>query len=170
MRIIVGCDMVEFRGYYKKARGELNAIEESIILGDPDHLIVWRDGPEIIGHAIWHESNTEEHREGAPRDTKDKELLEKLLGGKRDFVELHELWLREEHRGKGYGKEFFKFFERLVAERGHDSIVYYANDPAALAICRERGYKEAYGVELDGETFYILYLPLQARAHKVTGY
>jgi len=161
MRISVGCDMVEFKEYYKKARGELGAIEENIILRNPDHLIVWREGGEILGHAIWHETNTEEHRAGAPRDAKDKELLEKLLGGKRDFVELHELWLRKEHRGKGYGSGFFVFFEKLMAERGHDAIVYYADDPAALAICRKRGYKEAYGVELEGETYYVFYLPLK---------
>jgi len=66
LRISVGCDIMEFKAYYKKARGELGAIEENIILRDPDHLIVWREGSEIIGHAIWHETNTEEHR-GGPR-------------------------------------------------------------------------------------------------------
>jgi len=86
--------------------------------------------------------------------------LEKLLGGKRDFIELHELWLMEEHRGKGYGMEFFVFFEKLMAGMGHDAVVYYANDPAALAICRKRCYKEAYGVELEGETYYVFYLSL----------
>jgi len=32
-----------------------------------------------------------------------------FFGEKRDFVELHELWLTEEHREKGHGKLFFDF-------------------------------------------------------------
>jgi hypothetical protein len=47
----------------------------------------------------------------------------------------------------------------------YDSIVYYAFDPAAVAICRKRGYKEAYGLKEAGpfgkiETTYALYLRL----------
>jgi GNAT superfamily N-acetyltransferase len=99
----------------------------------------------ILGHAIWHESNIDEHRPGVPRDEDDRELLRRPLGRKREFVELHELWLGRGHRGRGYGKRFFQFFERFVFEKGHDAIVYYAFDDAAAAICRRRGYKEAWG-------------------------
>ncbi|MEM2885794.1 MAG: GNAT family N-acetyltransferase [Thermoproteota archaeon] len=160
MRFAVGCEMGKFREYYEKARGTLNPTEEGIVSQDPAHLIVFEDGGSILGHAIWHESDTEEHRKGVPRDRKDRELRRKLLGGRRDFVELHELWLKEEHRGKGYGKRFFEFFEDFARKRGHGAVVYYANDPAALAICRRRGYKEAYGVEEGGETYYVLCLSL----------
>ncbi len=58
-------------------------------------------------------------------------------------MELHEVWLRKEKRGKGYGQEFFEFFERFMKTRHYTEIAYYAYYPAALKICRTRGYKEA---------------------------
>jgi len=129
------------------------------------NLILWKQGDEIIGHAIWHESNTDEHRGSDPRDEDDKAILRKLLGGKKEFVELHEVWLREEHRGRGHGKQFFEFFEEYMKTTGYDSIIYYAFHPAAITICRRRGYKEAYGIEEAGpfgekETCYVFYLPI----------
>ncbi|MFX1255588.1 MAG: GNAT family N-acetyltransferase [Promethearchaeota archaeon] len=144
MKLVISCDLKEFRTYYKTARGELGVREEEIIKQDSSHLILWRDDHRILGHAIWHESNTEEHKKGDPRDESDRKILKKLLGGKKEFIELHEIWLKEEHRGKGYGKKFFVFFEKFVAKKGYDSIIYYADDPSALAICRRLGYKEAY--------------------------
>ena len=88
---------------------------------------------------------TDEHKEGDPRDREDREILRKFLGGKRDnIVELHEIWLRTKYRGKGYGKMFFEFFEKFIRKGGYDSIVYYTDNPAAIAICRKRGYKENY--------------------------
>ena len=71
-----------------------------------------------------------------------REVLERLLGEKRDFVELHRVWLEEKHRGKGYGKKFFEFFEDFAKKRGFDSIVYYSGNRTAIDICRKRGYKE----------------------------
>jgi len=62
----------------------------------------------------------------------------------RAIVELHELWLRKKHRGKGYGKRFFEFFEDFIRKKGYDSIVYYADHPAAITICRNRGWKEGF--------------------------
>lgn len=50
----------------------------------------------------------------------------RLIGKKRDFVELHEVWLIKELRGKGYGKRFFEFFEQLISNKGYDLIVFYA--------------------------------------------
>lgn len=117
-----------------------------------------RENNRIIGHAIWHESNTEEHRRGIPRDKEDGELLKRLLGGKKDFIELHEIWLMKEYRGKGYGKEFF---EEFIKNEDCDSIIHYADHPATIAICRKRGYKEAYGVELGGGTFYAFHISLE---------
>lgn len=164
MKLVVGCDLEEFGDYYSRTRGKLGATEEYYVREDPSHLIVWRENSEIIGHAIWHESNTEEHRKGMPRDETDRRLLESLLGGKKDFVELHELWLKVGHRGKGYGKRFFEFFEEFVADRGYDSIIYYTDDPAAIAICRQRGYRETYGVEVEGRTYYVFCLSLKTKA------
>lgn len=170
MRFIVRCGLEEFKRYYKALDihdyfktlgltdvkfGELGVIEEKIIAMDPSHLIVWRENNEIIGHAMWHESNTEEHRSGDPRDEEDKEALERLLGGRKDFVELHEIWLMKEHRGKGYGEKFFDFFEEFMRKRGFDSIVYYANHPAALHICRKRECKEEYLEQIGEYVFYI---------------
>ena len=71
--------------------------------------------------------------------------MRKLCGGKKgNIVELHEIWLRKKYRGKGYGTRFFEFFEGFIGKKGYDSIVYYADQPAAIAICRKRRYKEAF--------------------------
>ena len=152
MEFVVGCELKEFKEYYRRngvageqGTGELGITEEMIVTQDPTHLIVWRENNEIIGDAIWHETSTDEHREGVPRDREDREILRKLCGGKKDnIVELHEIWLRRKYRGKGYGKRFFEFFEEFIRRKGYDSFVYYADHPSALAICRKRGYKEDY--------------------------
>ena len=170
MRFVEGCNFKEFSTYLAKigwytAKGELEKLKGHL---DSKHfnLIVFRENDEIIGHAIWHETNTEEHRKGDARDKEDKEILHRFFGGKKDFIELHELWLTKEHRGKGYGKRFFDFFEDYMRKKGHDSIIYYAFDPAAIGICRQREYKEAYGVKEAGpygkiETMYVFYLQLR---------
>jgi len=160
----------EFRRYLRKIafykdENELKRFE-AFVKAKLFNLIVWKVNDEVIGHAVWHESNTEEHRKGDPRDKVDREILEKLLGVKKDFVELHELWLIKEQRGKGYGKEFFEFFEQFIKNKGYDKIIYYAYHPAAIAVCRQRGYLEAYGVEevgLEGEkqTCYVFCLSLK---------
>ncbi len=168
MKFIVGCDLEEFKRYYKKLAldkewqgtfgftEELDTNWEKILAKNPSLLFVWRENDEIIGHAIWHETSTDEHREGDPRDKEDKEILRKLCGGKKDnIVELHEIWLRKKYRGKGYGKRFFEFFEEFIRKKGYDSFVYYADHPAALAICRKRGYTEDYLESEDEHVFYI---------------
>lgn len=170
MRFVVGCNFEEFSKYLRKigqyrAEGELVKLE-AFINNRLFNLIVFRESDEVIGHAIWHETNTEEHRRGDPRDKNDREILLKFFGGKKAFVELHELWLTKEHRGKGYGKLFFDFFEDYIRNKGYDSLVYYAFDPAAISICRQRGYKEDYGVTEAGpygeiETCYVFYLQLR---------
>ena len=157
MRITVGCDLGEFKRYYKKLaldkewQGTFGFTEERdtswerVLAKNPSQLLVWRKNDEIIGHTIWHETSTDEHREGDPRDREDREILRKLCGGKKDnIVELHEIWLRKEHRGRGYGKKFFAFFEDFIRNKGYDSIVYYADHPAAISICRKRGWKEDF--------------------------
>jgi GNAT superfamily N-acetyltransferase len=152
MRFAVGCDLEEFRKYYRRngfageqGTGELGITEEKIVTHNPAQLIVWRENNEIIGHAIWHEASTDEHRKGDPRDREDREALRKLCGGKKDnIVELHEIWLVKEYRGKGYGERFFEFFEDFIRKKGFDSFVYYADHPAAITICRKRGYKEDF--------------------------
>jgi len=150
MKFIVGSDFDEFSRYLRRIglyKGEdLKKLETMVVKGFLN-FIVWKSDGAIIGHAIWHESNTQEHRKGDPREKEDSLTLERLFGGKKDFVELHEVWLTKEHRGKGYGKKFFEFFEEFIRNRGYDAIVYYAFHPAAIAICRQRGYKEAYGLE-----------------------
>ena len=170
VKFFVGCDFEEFRGYLKriglyKKEGELSRLE-IMLKNKLLNLIVWRENDEIIGHAMWHESNTEEHRKGDARDKEDSELVERLLGGQKSFVELHEVWLTKEHRGKGYGWQFFEFFEQFMRDKGYESIIYYAYNPAAIAICRKRGYKEAYGIEETGpdgetQTAYVFHLSLK---------
>lgn len=159
MRFVVGCDLEEYKRYYRtlddlhnyfRTLGltdvtfrELGSTEEEIIKRDASHLIVWRENNEIIGHAVWHETSTDKHRKGDPRDREDREVLRDLCGGKKDnVVELHEIWLRKKHRRKSYGKRFFGFFEDFIRKKGYGSIVYYTNHPAAMAICRNRGWRE----------------------------
>jgi GNAT superfamily N-acetyltransferase len=176
MEFVVGCDWEKFERYYRALDdlhsyfrtlgledvtfGEVGDVEKVIIESDPSHLIVWRENDEIIGHAVWHESSTEEHRRGAPRDRDDRQVLRRLAGRGKEFVELHEVWLRTKYRGRGYGKRFFEFFEDFVKKRGFDSIVYYTDDAAAMAICRKRGYREDF---LEKEKWHIFYLNLEWR-------
>lgn len=172
MRFVEGCSFNEFQTYLVRiglytANGELEKLKAQ--LGSKQlNLIVFRENNEIIGHALWHETNTDEHRKGDSRDKEDKEILHGFFGEKKDFVELHELWLTTEHRGKGYGKLFFNFFEEYMRNKGYDSVIYYAFDPAAVGICRQRGYKEAYGVKEAGpygniETMYVFYIQLRKK-------
>lgn len=158
MRLEVGCALEEFEEYWRRNGydGDLKHLVNTVI-SDPTQLFVWREHGKIVGHGAWHETNTEEHRRGDLRDAEDREALEKLLKGKKKFVELHEIWLMKEYRGRGYGERFFDFFEQHIKNRGYDSIVYYADHPAAIAICRKRGYKEDY-VKSVGE--YVFYCPL----------
>jgi len=164
----VGCDLEEFKRYYKKLAldkewqgtfgftEELDTSWERVLVKNPSLLLVWRENDEIIGHAIWHETSTDEHRKADPRDKEDKEILRRLLGGKKDnIIELHEIWLRKKYRGRGYGKRFFEFFEGFIRKKGFDSIVYYADHPAAIAICRKRGCKEGF---LDKENEHVFCL------------
>jgi GNAT superfamily N-acetyltransferase len=170
MRFVEGCNFKEFSSYLAKigqysGKGEFERLKGFIDSGN-FNLIVFRENDETIGHAIWHETNTEEHRKGDPREKEDRDILLGFFGGRKDFVELHELWLTKEHRGKGCGKLFFDFFEEYTRNKGYDSIVFYAFDPAAIAICRQRGYREAYGVKESGpygeaETCYVFCLKLQ---------
>jgi GNAT superfamily N-acetyltransferase len=170
MIFVEGCDFQEFSRYLAKigqyvAKGELERLKGYLDSGH-FNLIVFRENNEIIGHSIWHETNTEEHRKGDARDKEDKEILHRFLGRNKDFIELHELWLTKEHRGKGYGKQFFDFFEDYMRKKCYESIVYYAFDPAAIAICRKRGYEEAYGVKEAGpygepETCYVFFWQLR---------
>jgi GNAT superfamily N-acetyltransferase len=170
MRFVEGCDLREFSRYLVKpgqyvAEGELDRLRGHLESGQ-FNPIVFRENDEIIVHAIWHETNTEEHRKGDPREKEDVEILQEFMGKEKDFIEIHELWLTEERRGKGCGKWFFDFFEEYMRRKGYDSLVYYAFDPAAVTICRKHGYKEAYDLKGAGsygkiETMYVFYMRLR---------
>ena len=63
MRFVEGCDFEEFSKYLAKigqytAEGELAKLR-AFIDSKLFNLIVFRENDEIIGHAIWHETNTE---------------------------------------------------------------------------------------------------------------
>ncbi len=174
MRIVVGCDLDEFKRYYEKLRQdkewqgtfgfteELNTRWERVLTENPSLLLVWRENGEVVGHAIWHETSTDEHREGDPRDAEDRRILRRLCGGQKDnIIELHEIWLRKGYRGRGYGRKFFEFFEGFIRNRSYDSIVYYADHPAAIAICRERGYKEGF---LEKENMHVFCISLEPKS------
>ncbi len=46
---------------------------------------------------------------------------------------------------------------------GYRTAIFYAFDPAAVALCRRRGYAEGYRVEAAGEISYVFLLPAQPR-------
>jgi GNAT superfamily N-acetyltransferase len=125
--------------------GEVGPTLDAILKQNSSHLIIWKCDNEIIGHAVWHETSTDEYRVGDPRDSEECDLLRDLYGGRNDkIVELHELWLRPVNRGKGYGQEFFEFFEQYIRDQGFQGILYYTDNPSAVHICRKREYKEAF--------------------------
>ena len=161
MDFVVGYDLSKFKKYYRtledlgafyKKHGlaeteriELQDCERLHVERNPAHLIVWTEQGEIVGHAIWHETSTDEMTQEDPREEDDRQILRHLCGGKREnLVELHEVWLRTEHRGRGFGRQFFAFFEDLVRQAGYDGIVYYNDNPAAISLCRHRGWREGF--------------------------
>jgi ribosomal protein S18 acetylase RimI-like enzyme len=160
LRFEVGSNLEELREYWNRSGydGNLDHLM-NVVIKDPAQLIVWKENDRIVGHSVWHESNTIEHRKRDPRDNKDREALKKLLGKKKDFVELHEIWLIKEYRQKGYGNEFFDFFETYMKSKGYADLVFYADHPAALAAFRKHGYKE--GGYLKGAKEYIFYHSLE---------
>lgn len=133
LEFVIGYDLEKFRAYYRRLTDlhtyyrtrrpmesgldNLGDDERGHIESDPSHLIVWKDRSQIIGHAVWHETSTDEMTEGNLRADDDREILRRLCGGSRDnLAELHEVWLQTEYRGRGYGKRFFSFFEQFVRE------------------------------------------------------
>jgi len=161
MEIIVGYDfkkngytLNELRKKFRETYEDMYDTEEKIVNNDPSHLIVMIEDEIILGWAIWHESKTREHSKGSPRDDEDIKILEDLANGRQEIIEIHELWLKKAHRGKGYGEQFFAFFEKFVISKGYDKIVYYANNESAIKLCRKRGYKEKYYESLKWYTFF----------------
>ena len=157
------CDLSDLQTYYISigSRGsepfKLGGAEKQHLENNPKHLIIWTDNEEIVGHNIWHETSTEEMTPGDLRDVDDRDTLRKLFGGITvNLVELHELWLRTEHRGKGYGRQFFDFFEDFVSRNEFDGIVHYTDNAAVIALCRKREYREAF---LEGPGWYVFALP-----------
>ncbi|MHA1960063.1 MAG: GNAT family N-acetyltransferase [Candidatus Thorarchaeota archaeon] len=151
----------EFKEYYAiNGPWEYGPTEEKHIRANPNHLITWRKSGKIIGHAIWHESNSREHTQGDKRTKQDYTIIERLMEEGTEFIELHELWLGVDHRGSGYGSVFFDFFENYVKDLGHKAILHHTDNPSAIALCRKRGYLEAYGV-VDGDDIWtVFYLVL----------
>jgi GNAT superfamily N-acetyltransferase len=68
------------------------------------------------------------------------------LWWKESIVELHEIWLIEKYRGKGYGKRFFEFFEEFIRRKGYDSLVYYADHPSCSSYMpQKRVHRRLFG-------------------------
>ena len=161
MEFGIGYDLEMFKKYYRtlhdlkrfyESHGtreiadtfEIGEDELNHIKRDSNHLIIWKDNDTIVGHCIWHETSTSEMIAGDPRDDQDRDILQTLFNGVREnLVELHEVWLRTEFRRKGFGEQFFDFFEKFVAKLGFAGIVHYTDNPAGVKICRKRGYSEA---------------------------
>lgn len=168
MEFIVSYDLGEFENYYKtvwdsipnREQPKLDDFERDLIIENPSHLIVWKEGNKLIGHTVWHETYTDKYREDDYRDDDDRKILEELIGKNKECVELHEIWLKMEYRGRGYGKQFFPFFEKFIANSGFGFIVYYTDNEAAMHICRQRGYKEGHGVKAGDYTWNVFALKL----------
>jgi GNAT superfamily N-acetyltransferase len=170
LRFEVGCDLEEFKRHHRELaedtewRGtfgfteELGASWERVLVENPSLLIVMRENSELVSHLIWHESSTDEHGKDDPRDEEDKQILNKLAEGEKDLVELHEVWLRHKYRRRDYGKQLFEFFEDFPRKRGYNSFVYYADHPAAIAICRKRGYMKDF---MEKEKWHVFYHSLK---------
>lgn len=157
------CTLSDLQTYYVSIGSrepgpfDLGLDEERHVKRNPDHLIVMMNEEGIVGHCIWHETTSEEMTPGDPRDDDDRDCLHQLFGGVKDnLVELHELWLKSEHRRKGFGRKFFDFFEDYISIAGFDGIVYYTDHEDAIALCRKRGYKEAF---LESSGLYVFTLP-----------
>ncbi|MFX1479469.1 MAG: GNAT family N-acetyltransferase [Promethearchaeota archaeon] len=148
-----GYTLDEFRKEFTITSNTSDNAEEELINDDPSHLIAFMENQEILGWAIWHESSTTKHRGGEPRDNEDTKILTKLANREKDVIELHELWLKKKYRGEGYGNQFFEFFEKFICEKGNNTLVYYTDDPAAITLCRKRGYKEEFNKEVKWFTF-----------------
>jgi ribosomal protein S18 acetylase RimI-like enzyme len=134
-----GGDVEKLRAHLESLGLSLGATEERLIRENSESLILWRENDVLMGHAIWHKSNTKQHPDGTPREPDDQRILEEELRVEGDFVELHEIWLSDTYRGIGYGSKFFEYLEHMVKERGYRAIVYYADHPAAMGICLKRG-------------------------------
>jgi GNAT superfamily N-acetyltransferase len=175
LEFIIGYDLETFRKYYstlhdlhqfykligthESSSMELGEDELNHIKRDPRHLIIWKKKNDIIGHTVWHETTTSEMVPGDSRNGEDKMILHKLFDGEQDnLVELHEVWLRTEHRGKGFGHQFFEFFEDFASRSGFAGIVYYTDNPSAIVLCRNRGYREA--LELEGHEWHVFALSI----------
>lgn len=78
LRFEVGCDpeSKEFREYWRN-NGYNEDLDDMIShVKNPTQLIIWKKNDKIVGHAIWHESNTETHgKAGPPRNKDDSEAL-----------------------------------------------------------------------------------------------
>ncbi|MFX0077124.1 MAG: GNAT family N-acetyltransferase [Candidatus Hermodarchaeota archaeon] len=149
-----GYSMDEFREEFISEYGYSDEIDEETVNDNPSHLIAMIEDDQVIGWAIWHECSTSEHRVGFPRDEEDMKILERLSNGPCEAIELHELWLKKAYRGKGYGKQFFDFFEDFVLTNGDNRIFYYSDNASAISLCRKRGYKESYGEGFRWHTFF----------------
>lgn len=131
LRFEVGCDLEEYREYQKTSGihdylkwvgvtdavyGELGPNEVAHIKRDPSHLIVWRENNEIIGHVIWHEERVDNFR--LPGEEEVRIVLERLLGEKKDFVELHKVWLEEKHRGRAMARNSLSSSKTMLGKEG----------------------------------------------------
>src|SRR4030065_2303245 len=68
VRFVVGCDLDEFKEYWSRNGydGDFNHLM-NVVVKDPSQLIVWREGGKVVGHAVWHETSTEESGKGVRR-------------------------------------------------------------------------------------------------------
>ena len=91
-----GGDIDELRNHLERLGLSLGSTEERLIREKPERLILWRDEGELVGHTIWHASNTKTHPDGEPREPDDRRILEGQLNVMGDFIELHEIWLSDD--------------------------------------------------------------------------
>ncbi len=74
-----GGDVEELRQHLETHGLSLDPTERRLVTENPEQLIMWRDEGVLVGHTIWHASNTRVHPDGEEREVEDRRILEKEL-------------------------------------------------------------------------------------------
>ena len=102
---------------------------------EQDDLFVMEDGGEIIGAAVINQMQVDVYANGQW----EKEAPEEAV------MVLHTLVISPLHAGKGYGKQFVRFYEEYALAHGCPHLRMDTNERnlAARALYKKLGYREA---------------------------
>ncbi len=106
----------------------------------PPHLMICR-GKDVIGHVIWGGAGIDDAGRRLSEDGR-REVLAMLPDDRKGYLELREIWLRSEYRGRDYELKILRLFEDFARGRGHAAIVAMPRDGATVSLLRNAGYEE----------------------------